>query len=64
MSIIDFLKEERKKAKISQVRMAKLLKISKSALSRIENKKRRTAVEFAEEYANIMGYELRVIKKL
>lgn len=63
MSIISILIEERKKAKINQKSMAKLLKISPESLNRFEKENRKQNINVVIDYAEIIGFELRLLKK-
>ena len=65
MSIFsDRLKEERKKAKITQVQMAKKLNITRPAYTQYETGKTQPSLENAKKIADILKISLDYLKVL
>ena len=52
------LKEAREKAGLTQLEVAKKLKISDSFLSQLENGKRRLSLQMALNYSSVLGLTL------
>ncbi|MCK9282390.1 MAG: helix-turn-helix domain-containing protein [Melioribacteraceae bacterium] len=63
MSIISNLIEIRKDKRINQKVMAKKLGISSGSLNRFEKGNRKIDMSIIEDYANKLGYELKLIVK-
>jgi transcriptional regulator with XRE-family HTH domain len=63
MSVLQNLKEIRKLQKGKLEHFARFLETSSQTLGRYESRKRKISLEMAEKYADMMGYELKLIKK-
>jgi transcriptional regulator with XRE-family HTH domain len=63
MSIISNLIEIRKDKRINQKVMAKKLGISSGSLNRFEKGNRKVDISIVEDYANELGYELKLMVK-
>lgn len=57
------LTKERKLQKVSQQEIANVIGVSKSIISRLESGKSIPNYNFIEQYANKLGYEIRLLKK-
>jgi DNA-binding XRE family transcriptional regulator len=64
MSILKDLIQERKSKKISQAEVARGIGISKQLMGRMEGNKSIPNMNWIEEYAKYLGYEIRLLKKL
>lgn len=63
MSIISKLVEIRKQQRVKQNVMAGWLGISSGSLNRLENGSRKIDIDIVEEYADKLGYELKLMVK-
>lgn len=63
MDILDSLIQIRKEQKLDQKDMLKRLGVNKTTLSRYERKKRNMPFEVMKIYADLLGYEIRLLKK-
>ena len=64
MDIIKILTQERKKQKVSQQEIAENIYCSKTLISRLEAKKSIPNYNYIERYADYLGFEIRLLKKL
>jgi transcriptional regulator with XRE-family HTH domain len=63
MAIFDRLVELRKEKRISQRNMAIKLGMKAGRLNRYEKGDRKISIEFVEDYADKLGYEIRLMVK-
>ena len=63
MSIFEKLIKERESRKVTQRLMAKHLKITPSTLNRYEQGNRKIGLEMAENYADFLGLEFKLMVK-
>lgn len=63
MDIVKILTKERKLQKVSQQKVANFIGISKSLISRLESGKSIPNYNFIQQYADLLGYEIRLLKK-
>jgi DNA-binding XRE family transcriptional regulator len=62
MDIAIILGNIRREKKLKQLWMASKLEVSDLTLSRYERGKRKMPLKFAQEYADMMGYSLTLIR--
>jgi transcriptional regulator with XRE-family HTH domain len=61
MSTLAKLIELRKEKGITQKRISRVLQVTRSTMSRYESGERKISLEDAEEYADFLGYELKLM---
>lgn len=62
--LIEQLTEIRKKKNMSQTEMARLTGIKQQAVSRTENKEHSPSLKLFCEMANVLGYDLELVKRI
>lgn len=63
MDIIESLVQVRKEKKITQIDIANNLGVTKTTMCRYESGKREMPFSIVREYADCLGYEIRLLKK-
>lgn len=63
MSIFESLIDQRKKQKVTQKEMSLYLKITPASLNRYEKLNRKITSELIDQYAEYLGFEIRLLKK-
>lgn len=63
MNILETLVADRKAKKVRQCEVAKHIGISNAMLCRIESKLSSPNLLYIQKYAEILGYEIRLLKK-
>jgi len=63
MSVLNELIKERKIRGLSQASVSRYIGISKQLMSRMEGGKSIPNMNWIEEYADYLGYEVRLLKK-
>lgn len=60
MSTLDLLITQRKKQKVKQIEIARHLGITKTTMSKYESKDRKISAEHQDQYAEYLGFEIRI----
>ena len=63
MNILNVLIRERKSKKIKQTEISNFIGCSKSLICRLEAGKSIPNMNYIEQYADYLGYEIRLLKK-
>ena len=63
MDIVDILVQTRKEKKLTQKPIYETMGVNQATFSRYDKKKRPMSLPQLEVYADLVGYELRLLKK-